>query len=370
MSDSTDETSPRPTPAACPCLTDDLPGTGGHWKETPADFVVEELPAYEPSGAGEHLFLWIQKTDVAAPDLVRHLSRSLNCPPGDIGVAGLKDRRAITRQYVSIPARYSAQVPAIETDAIQVLKQSLHGNKLRTGHLRGNRFQIMVRDVIPEALERAQAIQQRLQAGFPNYYGPQRFGFGGETLALGLDLLFGRRKSRDIPGAKRRFLLRLSLSAVQSDLFNQALAERLRDGLLKTVLAGDIMEVVASGGKFIADDIAVEQGRADAGEIAITGPIFGLKMREPTGVPLDREAALLARSGLGPVHFNKYLNLMTGTRRPYLIRPGELSIEPLPGALQFTFTLPSGAYATTLLREFLKSDAMPIAAEADEEDSE
>jgi len=358
-----------PAIAVCdlPYLTADLPGIGGRWKDAAEDFVVEEIPAYEPNGAGEHLFLWIEKKDVAANDLVKHVSRTLRCSPGDIGVAGLKDRRAVTRQWLSVPAKLAEAVPQIDTDAIRVLKSARHGNKLRTGHLRGNRFTILIRDVGEQAAERAAAIVDRVQKlGFPNYYGAQRFGHGGETLQLGLDLLTGRKKSRDIPGAQRRFLLRLSLSAVQSDLFNRALANRLTDGLLNKVLQGDVMEVVASGGKFIAEDVAAEQPRYDAGETAVTGPMYGLKMREAMGAPAQREADLLEKSGLGPEHFAKYLNLMTGTRRPFVIRPGDLQVTPDAAGLRFEFTLPSGAYATTLLREFMKSDAMPLAPEADD----
>jgi tRNA pseudouridine13 synthase len=230
---------------------------------------------------------------------------------------------------------------------------------------------MLIRDVAETAADRAAAIADRIrQYGFPNYYGAQRFGYGGETLQLGLDLLTGRKKSKDIPGAQRRFLLRLSLSAVQSDLFNRALADRLKAGLLNKVLQGDIMEVVASGGKFIAEDVAAEQPRYDAGEIAVTGPMFGLKMREPTGVAQKREADLLAWSGLGPEHFAKYLNLMMGTRRSYVIRPGDLQVTPDPDGLRFAFALPSGVYATTLLREFMKSDDMPIVPEAEDGDDE
>ncbi len=362
---------PAPMPVVAmrdlPYLTADLPGIGGRWKDLAEDFIVEEIPAYEPSGTGEHLFLWIEKRDVSANDLVHHVARSLRCSPRDIGVAGLKDRRAITRQYISIPAKLAADVPQIETGSIHVLRSAQHGNKLKTGHLRGNRFSILIRDVDAAAVERATAIADRIrQCGFPNYYGAQRFGHGGETLQLGLDLLTGRKKSRDIPGAQRRFLLRLSLSAVQSDLFNHALADRLADGLLNKVLAGDVMEVVASGGKFIAADVTAEQPRYDAGETAATGPMFGLKMREPTGVPQQREDDLLAWSGLGPEHFSKYMNLMTGTRRAFVIRPGELQITADPAGLRFGFTLPSGVYATTLLREFMKSEEMPAAPESEE----
>lgn len=350
-----------------PYLTADLPGIGGRWKDVAEDFVVEEVPAYEPAGTGEHLFLWIEKQDVSADELVRHVSRCLGCSPRDIGVAGLKDRRAITRQYISVSARLAGEVPKIDTDSIRVLRSAQHGNKLRTGHLRGNRFSILIRDVAESALQRATEIAERIRKfGFPNYYGTQRFGRNGETLQLGLDLLTGRKKSRDIPGAQRRFLLRLSLSAVQSDLFNRALSDRLADGLLNTVLEGDVMEVVASGGKFIAADVAAEQPRYDMGETAVTGPMFGLKMRDPTGVPLQREADLLAWSGLGPEHFSKYLNLMTGTRRAYVIRPGELQIVPDSNGLRFEFTLPSGVYATTLLREFMKSDEMPTVPESED----
>lgn len=352
-------------PALTPCVTNDLPGTGGRLKEQPEDFVVEEIPAYEPAGSGEHLFLWIEKRDVSANDLTRHISRCLNCSPQDLGIAGLKDRRAVTRQYISVPARLEADVSRIDTDAIRILRQCRHGNKLRTGHLRGNRFSILIRNVNARAIENATAICQRIrQTGFPNYYGSQRFGHEGQTLQLGLDLLAGRKKSRDIPG-DRRFLLRLSLSAVQSDLFNRALACRLADGLLNRVLAGDVMEVVASGGKFIAEDVAAEQPRYDAGETAVTGPMFGLKMREPLGVPAERESGLLAKSGLGPEHFAKYLNLMTGTRRAYVIRPGELAATEEADGLRFQFSLPSGVYATALLREFTKGEDQ-VAEEGEE----
>ena len=326
-------------------------------KDHPADFVVEEIPAYEPTGTGEHLYLWIEKEDLPHDILLRRISKTLEISPNDIGTAGIKDRRAITRQYVSVPGRAAERVELLNSPDLHVLRSALHGNKLRTGHLRGNRFTITVRDVNSDAAERATAIAAILQRmGIPNYYGEQRFGREGQTLSLGLDLLAGRAAPRDIPFSKRKFLLRLALSSVQSDLFNQALAARLRDGLLQTVLLGDVMEVIESGGKFLVDDVAREQARLDEGALAVTGPMFGVKMLAPNGVPAEREAQILENSGVNTANFSNYAQLMSGARRAYLVRPGDLRVTPVDGGVQFEMSLPTGTYATVLLREFLKTD--------------
>jgi tRNA pseudouridine13 synthase len=202
----------------------------------------------------------------------------------------------------------------------------------------------------------AQAVAARVATlGFPNYFGEQRFGVEGETAALGLDLLTGRKSPRDIAGSRRKFLLRLGLSAVQSALFNQALAERLTGGLLHRVLPGDVMQVTASGGKFLVDDAAVEQRRFEARETVITGPMFGPKMHQPAGEPAERERRLLERFGLTAECFRQFKSLTPGTRRPYLVWPQEFAVEQEAEGIRFHFTLPSGSYATVLLREFMKT---------------
>jgi len=341
-----------------PYLTSALPGIGGTLKSEPEDFVVEEIPAYEPCGEGEHLFLWVQKHDVAAEELVRQIATSLGISRDDVGVAGLKDRRAITRQYVSVPAACEENVAAIETDAIRILAARRHGNKLRTGHLRGNRFEIVLRDVDQGSdSQTARQIANRIrQQGFPNYYGEQRFGAGGETFALGLDLLSGRKTPRDIPHRQRRFLLRLALSSVQSALFNAILSQRLRDEILQTVLVGDVMQKRETGGLFVAEDIAAEQRRLESGETVITGPMFGPKMRRPAGDAAKREADVLREHGLTPEHFAGWKRLLPGTRRPLLAFASGLSIEQTGNSLRLAFGLDRGVYATTLLREFQKPD--------------
>jgi tRNA pseudouridine13 synthase len=193
------------------------------------------------------------------------------------------------------------------------------------------------------------------RCGFPNYYGDQRFGAGGGTLALGFDLLAGRKKPREIPHRRRRFLLRLALSSVQSALFNEVLADRLREGLLHTVLAGDVMQKRETGGLFVVEDVSVEQARFDAGETVITGPMQGPKMRVSTGPAAHREAAVLERFDLTTAHFANWKRLLPGTRRPLLGFASGLAIEQTGDLIRLKFSLERGVYATTLLREFMKS---------------
>jgi tRNA pseudouridine13 synthase len=339
-----------------PYLTADLPGIGGTLKTQPEDFVVDEIAAYEPSGEGEHLFLWIEKRDVSGEDLLRHVARRLGVASRDVGVAGVKDRRAITRQWVSVPARHEALIQQIDSDQIRVLRAARHGNKLRTGHLRGNRFSIRVRDVSDDALTRARRIAEVIDhAGFPNYFGSQRFGREQQNLQLGLDLISGKTSPRSIPAARRRFLLRMALSAVQSALFNAVVAARLRDGRLHTVLAGDVMQVVATGGQFIVQDQAVEQTRFDVRETVLTGPIFGPKMRATEGIAAESELSVLAEWELSSTDFARFPKLTTGTRRPLIAWAQSLAIVAEDTTLRMEFELASGCYATSVLREFTKS---------------
>lgn len=341
-------------PAVFPRISQGLARIGGILKSAPCDFQVEEIPAYFPAGNGEHLFLWIEKENLTTDQLVRHLARTLGAAPGDIGTAGLKDKRAVTRQFVSVPAQFTDRVDSANSPQIRVLSARRHPNKLRTGHLRGNRFSILVRDVTAGSMESALAVVERIRdVGFPNYYGQQRYGIDGETLDLGWRLLRGETSPKSISYTRRKFLLRLALSAVQSSLFDQTLSARISDGLFAKVLMGDVMQVCTSNGVFIAEDVEIEQDRFEAGEIAITGPMYGPKMCSPAGDPAAREAAILSANNISPSDFERFAKLTSGTRRPYAIRPDNLSISAEEPGLRFRFTLPPGAYATTLLREFL-----------------
>lgn len=339
-----------------PLLTAELPGVGGRLKCEPEDFTVEEILAFVPAGEGGHLFLYVEKRGVSHEQLVRHIARQLGISRSDVGTAGMKDRHAVTRQFVSVPAECEPKLSDVDGEGVRILDVTRNPRKLKTGKLKGNRFAILLRDVAERAESHADAVAGKIRRlGFPNYFGEQRFGVEGNTLQTGLQLLKGELKPKDLPPARRRFLLRLALSAVQSQLFNVALAKRLQDGLLHTVLAGDVMQVTASGGLFNAEDLRREQPRFEAGEIAVTGPIFGPKMRPPEGDAHRREDALLQELELNADDWNRFARLCPGTRRPYLIRLDDLQVAPQEEGLRFEFTLPAGSYATVLLAEFMKS---------------
>jgi tRNA pseudouridine13 synthase len=332
-----------------PFLTPELIGVGGRIKAQPADFEVEEIPAYEPAGTGEHLFLWIEKTDLGAEFFVRQVARRLGIPNGEVGTAGLKDRRAVTRQWVSVPAGAEPALSQLEGDGIRVLNVSRHTNKLRPGHLRGNRFRILIRDATETDIE---PILNRIRDdGLPNFYGPQRFGRGGETAGIGMTLLKGEAGK-----VRNPFLRKLALSAAQSLMFNDCLGRRMADGLLRRVLVGDVMAKWPAGGMFTAEDVTAEQARFDRREIDSAGPMFGKKTFPAKGPAAEREAAVLEAAGLSKASFDGFGKLLLGTRRHNIVYVEDLSAHREPEGLQLTFTLPAGSYATVLLREVMKSE--------------
>jgi tRNA pseudouridine13 synthase len=334
--------------------TADLPGIGGTIKQRPEDFEVEEIPAYEPSGHGDHLYLWIEKRGLGADYFARRIAERLRIPRQTIGMAGLKDRHAVTRQWVSAPADVADRVSQLEADDLRVLRVSRHTNKLKPGHLHGNRFRILVRGVQPESGSLLERLIGRLrELGLPNYYGPQRFGRDGETAALGLAVLRGEdpaRVSRHNP-----FLRKLALSAAQSVLYNQYLVGRLRDRLFRRVMEGDVMGKWPTGGMFRAEDVSVEQARFDQRHTVHMGPIFGRKTFPASGAAAVRESALLAEAGMNPETFRGFGKLLAGTRRQNVVYVDDLTAAFDSEGARIAFSLPAGSYATILLNELLKN---------------
>ncbi len=327
-----------------------LQGTGGRLRVEVEDFEVEELPEREPDGAGEHLFLWVEKRGVDARTFVRHLARTLEIDEQDIGYAGLKDAVAVTRQYVSVPARCESKLGRITSPGINLLRTAKSSTKLKTGHLLGNRFRVVVRDVVEGGYERALAKVRALAAGgLPNYYGMQRFGREGESLRYGLELLAQRARPR-----AGGFMLRLALSALQSALFNCYLDERLSAVGLGELLPGEVLQDVAAGWLLSSCGSQEERERLRRGELVPAGPMFGPKMRAAQGEAARRERELLARANLRLEDFARFGKLMCGTRRPLWVFPRDLAVTPHPAGLELCFSLPAGSYATVLLCELIE----------------
>ena len=336
-----------------PFLTAEFPGIGGRLKTVDDDFEVEEIPAYQPCGAGDFLYLWIEKRNMGAEYFTRQIARRLNIPLGEVGTAGMKDRHAVARQMVSVPAEVEPRLNQLDGDGLRVLSVNRHGNKLKPGHLHGNRFRILIREVVNGAVDRMAPIVERLKReGLPNFYGSQRFGREGETGKLGFAMLRQETKA----GPRNPFLRKLALSAAQSALFNRCLARRLQDGLLRRVLAGDVMMKWPFGGLFVARAVETEQGRFDAREIVTAGPMFGKKMFASEDEAARREADVLGEAGLTSQAFHGFGKLLNGTRRHNLIYVDDLAAAVEPEGVRLRFTLPAGSYATVLLREFTKNN--------------
>src|SRR6266480_6901163 len=175
-----------------PYLTQDIPGIGGLIKNRAEDFFVQELPLYEPSGQGEHVYAEFQKVGLTTFDAIDQIGRALYVSSRDIGYAGMKDARAITRQILSIPNTTEEAVMRLKLPDIEPLWAARHGNKLRLGHLAGNRFAIKVREVNPtDVVKLGPLIDVLKRRGMPNYFGEQRFGRREDNHLLGAALLRG-----------------------------------------------------------------------------------------------------------------------------------------------------------------------------------
>jgi tRNA pseudouridine13 synthase len=359
-----------------PLLTVEWPGIGGVLRSAPEDFSVIEELAYAPSGSGEHLFLFIEKRDATTPFAVSLLAKALGAQPRDLGYAGMKDRRAVTRQWISVPPPITlAAVQALQLEGVKVLEAVAHPHKLRTGHLRANHFALVVRGVAAGADAVAGAVLEALAAppGAPNWYGEQRFGRSGDNAAQGLALVRNQRRFDRDPRKNR-----LLISALQSEVFNRWLSARLDDGLYRRVLPGDVLRKVG-GGVFVCEDPSADQPRLLNGQVVVTGPMIGVEMRRPPpgSEAARREAAVFAEVGIEPAELAAVRRLAPGTRRDATILIGAPKVTVVgDDAVRVEFTLPAGAYATAVMRELQKHEEAATAAtpatpnDAPEEDAE
>jgi len=312
----------------------------------PEEFRVDEVPLYAPAGEGGHTFLRIEKTLRTTEEVARELANAAGVAPRDVGYAGRKDRVAAATQWFSVPGLEPEAALGLALRGVRVLEAVRHPHKLRTGHLRANRFEILVRDVDAAAREVASRRAEELsRRGLPNRFGPQRFGRDRANAELGRRILHGEAGPRDRRAA--RFLV----SALQAEVFNAVL--RARGDAFDRALAGDVAVVHASGGLFLVEDPDREAPRAAAFEISATGPIFGSRAPEPQGQVAERERAALAEHGV-PGEWRPPRGIrLRGARRALRVRPERLALESAPEGLRVRVALPPGSYATVLLEALL-----------------
>jgi tRNA pseudouridine13 synthase len=398
-------------------LTHDFDGIGGVIRQRPEDFFVQEIPLYEPVGVGEHVFAEIQKVGLTTFDAINRIARECSISPRDIGFAGMKDKDAVTRQVVSVPGVSEEQLMKLQSPELSVLWATRHRNKLKLGHLKGNRFAIRIREVEPSSVVRLQAPLKLLQQrGMPNFFGEQRFGIRHDNDQLGaalirgdnsrvLHLLLGSPRAEVDPpeivqarthfdrgefdeslrhwprrcGMERRLvarfaktrrpgatvrgieprLRRLWISALQSRVFNEVLRRRI--DTLDRILPGEVCEKLDNHACFRAEDPAVEQARADRWEISPTGPLLGYRLTLPTDEALAIEQSVFDQFELKPADFrNAEKDRAKGDRRALRVRPEDVRLEAgvdeNGGYVLVAFTLPAGSFATVLLRELMKPE--------------
>ncbi len=338
-----------------PRISEDVPPVTGELKREPEHFVVEELPAYLPTGEGEHLYVWVEKRGLNTPDAVNKLCEVLETSRENAGYAGLKDKHAVTRQWLSFHTPKTPALESLQLEGLRALEVSRHVNKLRTGHLRGNRFTIRLADV-PEAHDpHIAAVLKRLEDGLPNYYGPQRFGHQGRNFhdAWRWIVEGGRAPSKP-------FLRKLFVSTLQSALFNAWLGERITRGTLAQALPGDVMRKEETGGVFTSSDADADQPRVTSWEISATGPMFGAKMRAAEADALAAETALLERFGVTHEHLARVSKFGEGTRRAARVRVSDVAHQREAADVVLSFTLPKGSYATVLIDELTKARGLTL----------
>jgi tRNA pseudouridine13 synthase len=323
------------------------PAASGRLRLSPEDFRVTEIPLLEPGGEGEHVWLLIRKRRENTHQVAGQLARFAGVHSRAVSYAGLKDRQAVTEQWFSVqmPGRDAPDWAAMDSDTVTVLRHARHSRKLRRGALKGNRFSIMVRDVSGDAAE----LEQRLLAigieGVPNYFGEQRFGREGANLHSAQRLFASPRLRLS---RNRRSL---ALSAARSLLFNRVLTRRVADASWNTPLVGDAMQLDGSHSFFIA-------GETDAGlldrvrsmDVHPTGPLYGRGENPARDDCLELERSLLAGypawcAGLEAAGLKL-------DRRALRLRVQDLTWRHCGVAdLLVEFSLPAGAYATSVLRE-------------------
>ncbi|KIQ98168.1 tRNA pseudouridine(13) synthase TruD [Lysobacter sp. A03] len=323
------------------------PVLSARMRVSPEDFFVEELAGFEPSGSGEHLLLTVEKRGMNTAFAARSIAQWAGVDERAIGYAGLKDRHAVTRQRFSVhlPRKTAPAITALQVDGLQVLEQAWHAKKLPRGALAGNRFVLVLRDVVGDPTAIDARLQQIAARGVPNFFGEQRFGRDGNNLGKALAMFEGRRVRREERG--------MLLSAARSALFNQVLQARVDAHCWDAPLTGEVWMLDGSRSVFGPEPISAEiEQRLAAFDIHPSGPLWGRGKLRSKDDALELEQVALAdpvsmriRAGLEQAGLKQ-------ERRSLRLRADALGWQWRdPATLELSFSLPPGTYATVVLAE-------------------
>lgn len=331
------------------------PPVRARFRVAPEDFDVEEILGFEPTGEGEHLFLWIEKRGANTVWVAGQLARWAGVAPMAVGYAGLKDRHAVTRQWFSVhlPRRVAPDADP-EVEGVRVIERRWHDRKLKRGAHRGNRFAIVLRDVVGDVFAVEQALPRIAIEGVPNAFGEQRFGRDAGNVDEARRWLSSERPIR-LPRDRRSLLL----SAARSHLFNTVLAERVRRGDWNRPLAGDCFQLDGRGSWFGPETIATAETaeRVERGEIHPTGPLWGAGEPPTTDEALALETTIAAAEPILCAGLERFG--LKQERRPLRLLPRRLSWQRQHDertTLWLSFELPRGTFATAVIAAFCDAE--------------
>ncbi|MCM2131808.1 tRNA pseudouridine(13) synthase TruD [Larsenimonas rhizosphaerae] len=326
-----------------------LPVGPARYRQHPDHFQVEEQLGFEPEGDGEHWWLFIEKANLGTLEMARRLGQLLDVELKDIGYSGLKDRMALTRQWFSIwlPGRPLPTDPAtlVESAGGRLLNAGRHRRKLKRGAHRANRFYLRLEGecVMTDAFDARW--EQLLDDGVPNYFGPQRFGVGGENLRRARQVMDRGWRRRD----DRQGML---LSSARSFLFNEVLAERIDLGCWNQALEGDVFMLEGSHSHFASDGLDERlRQRVATLDIHPTGPLYGTGRSgtSQTAETLERDVLHRHESLAGGIERAR----AEAGRRALRVRVEAGRLLRDETGTWLGMTLPRGAFATAVLRELI-----------------
>jgi tRNA pseudouridine13 synthase len=357
----------------------------------PEHFIVEEIPAYPLSDMGEHVFLWIEKVGLNTTDVAQRLAQVSSTKERDIGYAGMKDKHAITRQWFSLLYKGDDAAQFDLGEGARILAARRHNNKLRTGHLIGNRFTLTLPRATVEDQERARDIAGHIDShGIANYYGAQRFGYQGKNLSTARrwlkeqvpvesaasqpsqgaeanessdarDQTSSRREQRGREQRGRgprtsRFDNKLHPSVIQSEFFNRYTLARLNRP--EELLLGEVVRLQGTGTHFVVKDLEAELPRKQSADLILTGAMPGPKTLQAEAAAAELEHSIWEQMGVSAAERNALYQNAPGARRDLRVIPEDLICSTEAEQIVLSFTLPAGGYATQVVREFNEADWM------------